>query len=194
MRMGLECIKLENNLSFNLKARCSNMWIHDHMITALWRSTLVGNSERCIGAAMNWFRILYWICFLEWRTENWFNHQMTGLTLAANLGDFLSPDYLIVFLWVLFRGFSCKEIIWFLILLNVIALLVLPLCKLSGYFHVIAWCMQFNSNNIEDKISEKWWRRWANGQMMEVLVCREVDRPDKSAYANVQGVPGVPSS
>ena len=24
---------------------------------------------------------------------------------------------------------------------------------------------------------------------MEVLVCREVDRPDKSAYANVQGVP-----
>ena len=28
--------------------------------------------------------------------------------------------------------------------------------------------------------------------MMEVLVCREVDRPDKSAYANVQGVPGVP--
>ena len=159
------------------------MWIDDHMITALWRSTLVGNSERCIGAAMNWFSILYCICFLEWRTENWFNHQMLGVTLV------LGPDYLIVFLWVLFCGFSCKEIICFLIPLNVIALLVLAQCKLSGYRHVIAWCMWFNSNTIEDKISGKWWRRGASGQVMEVLVCREVDRPDKSAYANVQGVP-----
>ena len=25
--------------------------------------------------------------------------------------------------------------------------------------------------------------------MMEVVVCREVDRPDSSAYANAQGVP-----
>ena len=123
------------NLSFNLKACCSNMWIHDHMITALWRSTLVGNSERCIGAAMNWFSILYCICFLEWRTENWFNHQMLGVTLV------LGPDYLIVFLWVLFCGFSCKEIICFLIPLNVIALLVLAQCKLSGYRHFIAWCI-----------------------------------------------------
>ena len=29
-------------------------------------------------------------------------------------------------------------------------------------------------------------------RMMEVMVCREVDRPDSSAYANAQGVP--PSS
>ena len=54
------------NLSFNLKARCSNMWIHDHMITALWRSTLVGNSEHVLVLQ----RIgLICIAFVFWNDE-----------------------------------------------------------------------------------------------------------------------------